>query len=70
MKVFVNDKPLIIFRGARVRDAVWRYNRRYDEMIKFEEVDVKDRWGNIIAEDAPLMENTKIYIFTIMNDCE
>jgi hypothetical protein len=60
--IFINNKEINIFKGARVCDAVLAYSKSYYNMLIKETLRVMDQHGNIIAEDAPLEEGQAISI--------
>ncbi len=61
MTVYVNDKPVMVFRGARARNALIKYYKQLGQRIAVENLLITDRWGNTLSDDSPLMENEKIY---------
>jgi hypothetical protein len=60
MKVFVNDKELILFRGAKVRDAVLSFDKRILREISHYEI--LDKYGNQTEIDGALQEGSQLYI--------
>lgn len=59
MKITVNDKPIRIFAGATVKDALRRYFAK-TEPAKAEETMVMDEYGHELDADAPLHEGMTI----------
>lgn len=61
MKVYVNDKALVIFRGCRAKDAVLRFLSRTGGALTIEGLVFRDAWGNRIEEDSPMTEGRRIF---------
>jgi hypothetical protein len=62
MNVFVNDRPVAVFDGARVSEAVNKYycvvfKRRAPEKYR-----VYDGHGNQVMPGGSLSENDRLYI--------
>ena len=62
MKVKVNRTELIIFSGARVADAVRQYYVKHKKAIPEEFPPVEDQYGNSVAPDGRLRENSHLII--------
>lgn len=62
MKVQVNHIELIIFEGAKVKDAIRKYYANQEIAIPNPLPKVKDRYGNLVAEDGALLPNTALFI--------
>jgi len=64
MKVYVNDRPVEVLPGMKVRHALLKAG-----LLKEIEGSKKvyDEWGNEVGLDGALSEEVKIYIRT-MND--
>ena len=56
MKVSINGKEIIVFRGARIGDAVLSYSPPLYTMLLAGQVSVYDRFGNLVEPDGPLHE--------------
>ncbi len=57
MKVNVQEKEIVLFCGATVKDALLRYFTKCDmrrDIINH--VQVKDQWGHELDLDAPLSD--------------
>ncbi|MCK9535865.1 MAG: hypothetical protein M0Q98_14430 [Pseudomonas sp.] len=62
MKVFVNDKKVVIFHGAKVVDVVRAYYVKYDKKLPSSMPVVRDAYGNSIALDGELKDENRLYI--------
>lgn len=63
MTVIVNKSKIRIFNGARVGDAVlrWAVRNRLD-ISQVSSLQVTDKWGHILDNQAPLRDNQIIKI--------
>ena len=61
MKVYVNDCDVEIFRGGRAKDAILKYLGQQKMRSCKKLPEIKDEYGNVISEDSPMRENSKIY---------
>ena len=64
MKVYVNSKPVILYEGARVKDAI---NKYYSDLLitgipESSFINVHDNHGNPVMLDGSLGENDHIYV--------
>ncbi|MDR2027540.1 MAG: hypothetical protein LBQ01_08285 [Prevotellaceae bacterium] len=60
MKVFVNEKEIILFRGAKVKDAVLSFDRTVMRRIAMYEI--LDIYGNPTDIDGALQENSRLTV--------
>mgnify|MGYP007042432632 CR=1 FL=1 len=60
MKVYVNQIPIDILPGMKVRHALIRAEILKDEALK--RIKAYDEWGNELGLDGALFEGMKIYI--------
>ena len=64
MKVYVNNKPVVVYEGARVKDAINKYYS--DLLIKGNpesfSIKVHDSHGNTVMLDGSLGEDDHIYV--------
>jgi hypothetical protein len=60
MKVYINNKEISIFKGARIQDAVLAYSPRLLRMVANGVVSVFDRLGNLTEPDGPLIEGQRL----------
>jgi hypothetical protein len=56
LKVFINNREIVIFRGATVGDAVLNYSVFSYKKLKTGYLSVIDRFGFRTEPDGPLME--------------
>jgi len=56
MTVYINEKPVVIFSGARIRDAVLAYSARSCKLLLKGNLTIFDRFGNPTEPDGPLTE--------------
>ncbi len=61
MKVYVNDRPVVIFRGCRAKDALMRHFKRIGRCLSLEGISISDEWGNEIADDSPMTDDARIF---------
>lgn len=66
MTVIVNKSKIRIFNGARVGDAVlrWAVRNRLD-ISQVSSLQVTDKWGHILDNQAPLRDNQSIKIINL-----
>lgn len=62
MKVWVEDKELTIFRGAKTADAVRKYSEEIYRQVHRHKKKVYDRFDNEVALDGELTEGTRLFI--------
>jgi hypothetical protein len=65
MKVFVNDKELTLFEGAKVKDAVLNFDKRI--LRELSEYEILDKYGNQTGIDGALQEGSQLFIKTSKN---
>ena len=68
MKIFINDREIIIFRGAMVRDAVRRYSRRSSKQVEAGFLMIVDRYGNKTETDGELTDGQKLYLKNVNHE--
>ncbi len=61
MKVKVNTRTLVLFEGARVKNALLRYFtvKKLDKRL-IDTVEVHDSFGHVLDHDAPLSDGKQI----------
>jgi hypothetical protein len=59
MKVYINEKEISVFTGARIQDAVLAYSPRSHRMVTVGILSVFDRFGNLTEPDGPLIEGQR-----------
>lgn len=61
MKVKVNTRTLVLFEGARVKNALLRYFtvKKLDKRL-IDTVEVHDIFGHVLDHDAPLSDGKQI----------
>ena len=65
MRIIVNEKPIVIFKGATARDALLRYFARCDiDRRLAKQAVIYDKWGHVISPDSPLSDNQEISFST------
>jgi hypothetical protein len=65
MKILINNKEFILFRGAKVKDAVLMFDRKIlREMSLYE---VLDKYGNQTDIDGALQEGSQLFIRKLDN---
>jgi hypothetical protein len=60
MKVFVNNKELILFQGAKVKDAVLSFDKRI--LCEISQYEILDKYGNQTGIDGALQEESQLFI--------
>ncbi len=62
MKIKVQDKEIVLFHGASVKDALLRYFTKCDiRRDVINHVVVKDQWGHELDLDAPLRDGQLVF---------
>ena len=65
MRIKVNEKTIVIFKGATARDALLRYFARCDiDRSLVKQAVIYDKWGHTIGHDSPLSDNQEITFST------
>jgi hypothetical protein len=59
LKVYINNKEISVFTGARIQDAVLAYSPRSHRMVAVGTLSVFDRFGNQTEPDGPLIEGQR-----------
>lgn len=67
MRVYVNDKPVEIFEGARICDALNKYFSERFRVFDRRLIRIFDSHGNIIFHDGSLSEYDRIFITEMTN---
>ena len=67
MKIFVNDKEITIFHGAKVLDVIRAYYTHHKMKWPCQLPIVTDAHGNSVASDGELREGNHLYIKTKNN---
>ena len=62
MKVFINNKKIEIFTGARVKDALLKYSKKDYHLVLKGERAVVDTKGNEISLDGEVSEGEIFFI--------
>ena len=62
MNVWVNDKKIEIFSGARVRDALRKYSMKEYRAVDEDRKQVTDKRCNRIEPDGELSGGQQLYI--------
>lgn len=65
MKVFVNEKEITLFEGAKVKDAVLSFDKRI--IRKISQYEILDRYGNQTGIDGALLEGSELFIKKVEN---
>jgi hypothetical protein len=60
LKVFVNDKEITLFQGAKVKDAVLSFDKKILRDIASYEI--LDKYGNQTDVDGAIQEGSRLYI--------
>lgn len=70
MQVYVNDMPVSVFDGAKVKDAINKYYSQMLLMGKSGEYfnEVTDSIGNPVSTDGSLSEDERIYLLASGRD--
>jgi hypothetical protein len=64
MKVFVNDKEIVLFQGAKVKDAILSFDKSL--LKKMSLYEVSDKYGNQTEIDGALQDGSKLFITEIV----
>lgn len=64
MKLFVNDKEITIFNGARVEDVLRKYSMEEYQEVKKGNMYVHDKFGNKVMLGGELREGAELYTKT------
>ena len=56
MKVYINNQPVIVFKGATLGDAVLASSKRRYRLLCSGYLVACDRFGNITEPDGPVQE--------------
>lgn len=62
MKIYIDDKAVVIFSGATVADALRKHSPALLEMAEREEVIICDRFGNQVSPDGSLTAGSRLYL--------
>lgn len=62
MKVTLNNKEIIIFKGATISDLVLAYSARSHKMFKHGKLCVYDRFGNLTEADGPVYNGQLFFL--------
>ena len=60
MKIYINNKELRVFQGARIRDAILACSPRLLHLVLAGKLAVHDRFGNRTELDGPLIEGQRL----------
>lgn len=64
MKIFVNDKEMLVHNGAKVLDVIRTYYACFDKVLPSRLPIITDAYGNSLAHDGELSEGNHLYIQT------
>ncbi|NLZ95822.1 MAG: hypothetical protein GX921_08375, partial [Bacteroidales bacterium] len=67
MKIFINDKEVTVFHGAKVLDVIRAYYLQEGKRVPSKLPIITDGYGNSVAEDGELSEGSHLYIKTKNN---
>jgi hypothetical protein len=62
LKIFINDREIIVFRGAMVKDAVRSYSMRSSKQLEAGILLIVDKYGNKTEADGELTDGQKLYL--------
>jgi hypothetical protein len=62
VKIFINDREIILFRGAIVKDAVRSYSMRSAKQLEAGLLMIVDRYGNKTETEGELTDGQKLYL--------
>jgi len=65
MKVMVNDKPVEVFSGARVKDVVRKHSRTAWKKVRGKKYSVFDRYGHEVALDGELSGGEELFVKSV-----
>jgi hypothetical protein len=60
MKVFVNETGIILFQGAKVKDAILKFDKKI--LRELSSYEILDRYGYETDIDGALQEGSKLFI--------
>jgi hypothetical protein len=60
MKVYIDNKEVHIFSGARIRDALLAFSPHMLRMVLAGNLSVSDRFGNPTEVDGPLIDGQRL----------
>jgi len=60
--VFLNDRQLEIFEGARVKDAVLKYSKEKYRSTRSGETVVTDKYDNTVDPEGELADDQRLYL--------
>lgn len=64
MIVYLNDRQLEIFEGARVKDAVLKFAKEKYRAVNAGETIVMDKHNNPVEPDGELSDDQRLYLQT------
>ena len=67
MKIFINDKQVTVFHGAKVIDVIRAYYLQEGKKMPSTLPIITDGYGNTVAEDGQLSQGNHLYIKTKNN---
>lgn len=67
MKIFINDRGLEIFSGARVRDALLKYSKKEYREVAERKKKVTDKRKNPLDLEGELSDAQQLYT-AVVND--
>jgi hypothetical protein len=62
MKVYVNDKEIEIFTGARIQNALLKYSKEDCKAAMEGKKQVTDKHGNTMDPGGELSPNQRLYV--------
>ena len=62
MKVIINNKEIIIFRGATLREAILSYSLFSYRKLMHGYLGIYDRFGFLTEPDGPVSEGQRFYL--------
>jgi hypothetical protein len=62
MKVYLNEKEIIIFSGATLGDIVLAYSEHSYKMLKSGNLGIFDRFGFLTEPDGPIVEGQHFFL--------
>jgi len=62
MIIYLNDQEIEIFKGANLRDILWKFSKEEYYRILNGEKTVVDKMGNQVLMDGELCEGDNYYI--------
>jgi hypothetical protein len=67
MKVYLNGKEIIIFKGATLGDVVLASSKQSYKMLKSGYLGIYDRYGFLTESDGPAVEGQQFFLKIIPN---